>query len=237
MNTVRLNVTPNVPHTIEINNFNAATPGFNDLFNYNLAGQKNVSVGAGKVRALTLKPALNYLKGFVRFTCDIKGVEAGQAVACQPNVDGSPLPPVNPRETAQFAIPNGDHNFHVDLVGPNTDLWAPPTADKPIKITGNRSTPLTLSFNRKGQLVTTSGRRAHWRTFSSTISRSRVRLPPDRSSSRQAATRSRAATSTIRRPMASIAGPMSKALELSDPTKPDRSRSIPGKNSCWASPM
>lgn len=151
VNTVRLNVAPNVPHTIEVTNFNAAAPGFNDLFNYNPAGQKNVSVGAGKVRALTLKPTINYLKGFVRFTCDIKGVEAGQAVACQPNVDGNPLPPVNPRETAQFAIPNGDHNFHVDLVGPNADLWAPPNADKPVKITGNRATPLTLSFNRKGR--------------------------------------------------------------------------------------
>ena len=157
VNIVRLNVAPNVPHTIEVTNFNAAAPGFNDLFNYNPAGQKNVSVGAGKVRALTLKPTLNYLKGFVRFTCDIKGVEAGQAVACQPSVDGNPLPPVNPRETAQFAIPNGDHNFHVDLVGPNADLWAPPNADKPVKITGNRTTPLTLSFNRKGQLVINVG--------------------------------------------------------------------------------
>ena len=157
VNTVRLNVAPNVPHTIEVTNFNDATPGFNDLFNYNPASQKNVLVGAGKVKALTVRPAINYLKGFVKFTCDIKGVEAGQSVACQPSVDGNPLPPVNPRESAQFAIANGDHNFHVDLVGPNADLWAPPTADKPIKITGNRTTPLTLSFNRKGQLVINVG--------------------------------------------------------------------------------
>ena len=153
VNTVRLTVAPNVPHTIDVNNFNDATPGFNDLFNYNPASQKNVTVAAGKVKALTLKPAINYLKGYVKFTCDIKGVEAGQAVACQPNFDGNGLPPVNPRETVQFALPNGDHNFHVDLVGPNADLWAPAAADKPLKITGNRTTPLTLSFNRKGQLV------------------------------------------------------------------------------------
>ncbi len=157
VNTVRLNVAPNVPHTIEVTNLNAATPGFNDLFNYNPVSQKNVSVGAGKVKALTLRPTINYLKGFLKFTCDIKGVEAGQAVACQPSVDGNPLPPVNPRETTQFAIANGDHNFHVDLAGPNADLWAPPNADKPIKITGNRTTPLTLSFNRKGQLVINAG--------------------------------------------------------------------------------
>jgi hypothetical protein len=157
VNTVRLTVAPNVPHTIAVNNFNDATPGFNDLFNYNPASQKNVTVAAGKVKPLTLKPTVNYLKGFVKFTCDIKGVEAGQAVACQPNVDGNGLPPVNPRETAQFALPNGDHNVHVDLVGPNADLWAPPAADKPIKITGNRTTPLTLSFNRKGQLVINVG--------------------------------------------------------------------------------
>ena len=157
VNTVRLNVAPNVPHQIDVSNFNDATPGFNDLFNYNPASQKNVTVGAGKTKAVTLKPAINYLKGFVKFTCDIKGVEAGQTVACQPNVDGNPLPPVNPRESAQFAIANGDHNFHVDLVGPNADLWAPPNADKPIKITGNRTTPLTMSFNRKGQLVINVG--------------------------------------------------------------------------------
>jgi hypothetical protein len=157
VNTVRLNVAPNVPHQIDVTNFNDATPGFNDLFNYNPASQKTVRVAAGKTKAITLKPAINYLKGFIKFTCDIKGVEAGQAVACQPNVDGNPLPPVNPRESAQFAIANGDHNFHVDLVGPNADLWAPPNADKPIKITGNRTTLLTMSFNRKGQLVINIG--------------------------------------------------------------------------------
>jgi hypothetical protein len=157
VNTVRLNVAPNVPHQVDVTNFNDSKPGFNDLFNYNPASQKAVSVGAGQVRALTLRPTINYLKGFVKFTCDIKGVEAGQAVACQPNVDGNPLPPVNPRETAQFAIPNGDHNFHVDLAGPNADLWAPASVDKPIKITGNRTLPLTLSFNRKGQLVVNVG--------------------------------------------------------------------------------
>lgn len=157
INTVRLTVAPNVPHLIEVTNFNDATPGFNDLFNYQPASQKNVLVGAGKTRALTLRPAINYLKGFVKFTCNIQGVEAEQSVACQPNVDGNPLPPVNPRESAQFAIANGDHNFHVDLVGPNADLWAPPTADKPLKITGNRTTPLTMSFNRKGQLVINVG--------------------------------------------------------------------------------
>ncbi len=157
VNTVRLNVAPNVPHTIDVTNFNDATPGFNDLFNYNPASQKNVLVRAGKVKALTLRPAINYLKGYVKFTCDVRGVEAGQSVACQPNVDGNPLPPVNPRESVQFAIANGDHNFHVDLAGPNADLWAPPNADKPIKITGNRTTPLTMSFNRKGQLVINVG--------------------------------------------------------------------------------
>jgi hypothetical protein len=157
VNTVRLTVAPNVPHQIDVTNYNDASPGFNDLFNYNPAGQKNVTVAAGKTKAITLKPAINYLKGFVKFTCDIKGVEAGQAVACQPNVDGNPLPQVNPRESAQFAIANGDHIFHVDLVGPNADLWAPPNTDQPIKITGNRTTPLTLSFNRKGQLAINVG--------------------------------------------------------------------------------
>ncbi|HTP09951.1 MAG TPA: hypothetical protein VMP08_16960, partial [Anaerolineae bacterium] len=136
---------------------NDGTPGFNDLFTYKPASQKNVTVGTGKTKAVTLKPAINYLKGFVKFTCDIRGVEAGQAVACQPNIDGNPLPPVNPRESAQFAVANGDHNFHVDLVGPNADLWAPPNADKPLKITGNRTTPLTMAFNRKGQLVINTG--------------------------------------------------------------------------------
>ncbi len=157
IHTARLTVTPNVPHTIELTNYNDATPGFNDLFNYNSVSQKNVSVGAGKIKALTLRPTINYLKGFVQFKCDIRGLTAGQAVACQPNVDGNPLPAVNPGESTKFAIANGDHNFHVDLVGPNADLWAPPSADKAIKISGNRATPLTMLFNRKGQLVINVG--------------------------------------------------------------------------------
>jgi len=153
INTVRLSVAPNTPHTIEVNNFNDSTPGFNDLFNYNPASQKNVIVAAGKVRALTLKPGINYLKGYLKFTCDIRGLETGQAVACQPNVDGAGLPAVNPGETPSFAIANGDHTFHIDLVGPNADLWAPAALDVPIKIKGNVTTPLRSTFNRKGQLV------------------------------------------------------------------------------------
>lgn len=153
VNTARLSVAPNVPHVIEVNNINDSTPGFNDLFNYNPASQKNVVVAAGRTRTLTLKPLINYLKGYVKFTCDVKGLEAGQAVACQPNVDGNALPAVNPGETQQFAIPNGDHTFHVDLVGPNVDLWAPPATEAKIKIAGNRTTLLRSTFNRKGQLV------------------------------------------------------------------------------------
>ena len=151
--TVRLSVTPGQPHLIEVKNVADTTPGFGDLFRYGDASQANVTVSAGRVRAVTLRPRIEYLKGFLNLTCDIRGRDAAQAVACQPSVDGAPLSPVEPGQTARFALANGPHTVRVDLAGGDAGLWGPAFLENPVTIAGNQNAYLRATFNRKGRLT------------------------------------------------------------------------------------
>ena len=153
VNALRLSVSPGVPHTIEVRNLTDASDGFGDIFVYSEISRANVVVGEGRVIPLALKPQIVYLKGFVRFTCDIKAWALEYEVLCQPAVAETPLPAVAAGATADFALPVGVHTLHVDLIGAHADLWAPPAQDLPVTIAGGRTTPLRATFNRKGKLV------------------------------------------------------------------------------------
>jgi hypothetical protein len=153
VNAARLSVVPAVAHVIEVKNIADTTPGFGDLFVYAVISQTNVIVQQGRVQNLTLKPRINYLKGIVRLTCDVKGLQEGQNVACQPAVDGAPVAAVNPGATADLAILVGKHTLNVTLVGADAGLWAPPASDYPVEAVGNRPASVRATFNRKGQLV------------------------------------------------------------------------------------
>jgi len=153
VNAIRLSVVPGVAHVIEVHNITDATAGFGDIFVYGDISRPNVLVGEGRVIPLAVKPQLTYLKGFARFTCDIKAWAAEYDVLCQPSVAGTPLQPVAAGGTADFALPNGAHTLHVDLIGAHASLWAPPAQDLPVTITGGRNTPVRATFNRKGKLA------------------------------------------------------------------------------------
>jgi len=152
VNTARLAVAPGVPHLIEVKNVTDATAGFGDIFVYGEASKANVMVGEAKVLSLALKPPLTYLKGYARFTCDVKAWTAGQDVTCQPAVEGVALPPVSPGASADFAIATGARTLHVDLLGAQAELWAPAALDLPVTIVGGKTAPVRATFNRKGLL-------------------------------------------------------------------------------------
>ncbi|MDY0018728.1 MAG: hypothetical protein RBT47_01865 [Anaerolineae bacterium] len=153
VNTLYFTVAPDAPHLIQVKNVTDGQAGFGDIFIYQEAGQTDVVVATGAARALTFRPQITYLKGQLAFECDVKAVEEGQSVACQPFFDGTPLPGVLPATPTTFALPVGEHTLHVDLVGPHAGLWDPPSADYPITITGGRTTAVDATFNRKGQLL------------------------------------------------------------------------------------
>ncbi len=151
--STRLSLVPGTPHLIEVKNITEAAEGFGDVFNYGDVAKANVQVGVGKVQALTLKATRNYLKGYVKFTCDIKGAATGQAVQCQVSAGGAALGALNPGESGQWALTNGPRTLHVDLLGANADLWAPATSDHPVTIVGGKTANLKATYNRKGQLT------------------------------------------------------------------------------------
>ncbi|OQA21986.1 MAG: hypothetical protein BWY63_01046 [Chloroflexi bacterium ADurb.Bin360] len=153
VNAIRLSVVPGVAHVIEVHNITDTTAGFGDIFVYGDVSRSNVLVGEGRVVPLALKPQLTYLKGFARFTCDIKAWAVEHEVLCQPSVAETPLPAVAAGESADFALPIGAHTLHVDLIGAHAGLWAPSAQDLPVTITGGRTTPVRGTFNRKGKLV------------------------------------------------------------------------------------
>jgi len=153
VNAIRLSVVPGVAHVIEVHNITDTTPGFGDIFVYGDVSRPNVLVGEGRVVPLALKPQLTYLKGFARFTCDIKARAVEHEVLCQPSVAEMPLPAVAAGESADFALPIGAHTLHVDLIGAHAGLWAPSAQDLPVTITGGGTTPVRGTFNRKGKLV------------------------------------------------------------------------------------
>jgi len=149
---VRLSLAPDAAHQIDVRNITEAVAGYGDVFVYGDLAQANVQIAAGKVQSLVLKATRNYLKGYVNFTCDIKGV-AGQQVQCQVSADGAGLGVLNPGETGSWALATGPHGVHIDLVGADMGLWAPATSDLAVTVAGGKTAALKASYDRKGQLT------------------------------------------------------------------------------------
>jgi hypothetical protein len=150
---MRLHVEPNTPHLVEVKNVSETAEGFGDLFVYDPAGQPNVAAAAGQIRTITLRPQKRFLKGYLNFTCDIRGRDANQPVQCQPSADGQPLGAVNPGETAQFALFNGQRAVHVSVIGADAALWMPGASDHNVNIIGGRNAYLRATFHRQGRLT------------------------------------------------------------------------------------
>ena len=153
VNVASLPVTPAVAHLIEVKAITDSTPGFGDIFVYGDVSQANVTVAERRTRALALRPSITYLKGYLSFTCDVRGQEVGQEVLCQVNEGDVPLATVSPGQTAQIALPVGTHAIRVTAVGAHADLWAPPFNEHTVTIVGGRTAPLRSTFNRKGQVA------------------------------------------------------------------------------------
>jgi hypothetical protein len=147
---------PDVPHLIEVKAVTDTTAGFGDVFTYGDASQANVTVRAGNIKTLTVKPALTYLKGFLEFTCDPRGRKTTDIVACRPTIDGVPQADVAAGAKATYPLSPGEHIIHTDLAGDQASNWSPTSRDDMATISAGgtraQTTKLKATFSLKGLL-------------------------------------------------------------------------------------
>jgi endonuclease YncB( thermonuclease family) len=79
----------------------------------------------GQTRTVTVRPRQEYLRGFLALTCTITNLQPGDSAVCQPSIDGVPVEPIPPGETAEYALEPGRHDLQV-ILGPESDWPAEP---------------------------------------------------------------------------------------------------------------
>ncbi len=156
VNTIRLSVTPDAAHLIEVRAIAGTATGFGDVFTYGDVSQANVTVRAARVKTLTLTPALTYLKGFLEFTCDPRGRKTTDIVTCRPTIDGVPQADVAAGAKATYPLTPGEHIIHTYLVGDQASNWSLTARDDTVAISAGgtraQTTKLKASFGLKGLL-------------------------------------------------------------------------------------
>lgn len=152
VNSGRVAVPPRTSVRIEARNISDGSEEFGDVYVYADTGV-TVWVAEGQTRSYTLYPKKTYLKGFLRLTCDIRGVKAGESVACRPSIDGEVRPDILPGERVTFNLAPGGHAIHVDVVGDLAGLWHPASRDHTAKIYAGYNRYLSSTYYKKGLLT------------------------------------------------------------------------------------
>ncbi len=132
-------------HRIAVRNI--VDPAAGDIYRWRDAAA-SVYLSPGQMRDVTVRPRQVYLRGFLSLTCTITNFEPGDSAVCQPSIDGQPVDPVAPGETAEYTLEPGRHDLLVAL-GPESDWSADPVSRTTYIYAGRtQTTSATFTLDR-----------------------------------------------------------------------------------------
>ncbi|MBN1428958.1 MAG: hypothetical protein JXB07_11280 [Anaerolineae bacterium] len=144
-------VAPDIDHLIEIKNIQSSEAGFGTLFSY-ADLSSTLKVRAGETRSKPIWLTKHYIRGTLKFTCDIRSAAPSDAVACRVTIDEIVQPDVAASQTVPYILDPGNRDMRVEVVGEQADLFDPAFKEQGVKITAGRIATWQASFNKKGHL-------------------------------------------------------------------------------------
>jgi hypothetical protein len=142
-------VTPKTPHKVEVKNITDPLAGV--IYKWKDASQ-NVTIPAGKEKTVTFKLKQEYLKGFLKITCNITNAASAPGAQCEPNIDGTAQTAIAAGASADYTLDPGKHTITVNL-GP-AGQWSAKAYSSTQNIGAGKTTTVTAKFKAEGPKAT-----------------------------------------------------------------------------------
>ncbi|MBN1312214.1 MAG: hypothetical protein JXB30_12415 [Anaerolineae bacterium] len=144
-------VTPGVEHIIEVKNIRSTEAGFGTLFTY-ADVSTTLKVGAGETGIRTIWLTKSYIRGTLKFTCDVRNAAPDDAVSCRVAIDGVVQTDMAGGQTTSYFLDPGEHIMLVEIIGEQAGLFDPASVEKSVGISAGRTAIWRGIFVKKGHL-------------------------------------------------------------------------------------